>query len=105
VGPILLGGERQGRPEGGAVPVEAGDRQGSVSGVDTIEQPEQPSAPGRVRAPHAAVEGRPTLTLTAGDGFLIPPRIRHNATGLGPGTGQMLSTYIVEIGEPISATS
>ena len=45
---------------------------------------------------------QPTLTLNAGDGFLIPPRTPHNATDLGPGTGVMLSTYIVETGEPIA---
>jgi hypothetical protein len=39
---------------------------------------------------------------SAGDGFLIPPRVPHNATDLGPGTGQMLSTYIVDIGQPIA---
>lgn len=48
------------------------------------------------------IEGRPTLLLEAGDGFLIPPRVPHNATDLGPGTGQMLSTYLVEVGQPIS---
>ena len=48
------------------------------------------------------IEDRPTLTLRAGDGFLIPPRTAHNALDLGPGTGRMLSTYIVDIGEPIS---
>ena len=49
-----------------------------------------------------AIEGRPTLTLHAGEGFLIPPRTPHNALDLGPGTGRMLSTYIVETGEPIA---
>jgi quercetin dioxygenase-like cupin family protein len=49
------------------------------------------------------IRDQPTLTLHAGDGFLIPPRTPHNATDLGPGTGQMLSTYIVESGEPISS--
>lgn len=44
----------------------------------------------------------PTLTLHAGDPFLIPPRTPHNALDLGPETGQMLSTYIVEVGEPIA---
>jgi quercetin dioxygenase-like cupin family protein len=44
----------------------------------------------------------PTLTLRAGDGFLINPRTPHNALDLGPDTGQMLSTYIVEIGEPLA---
>ena len=48
------------------------------------------------------IEGRPTLTLHAGEGFLIPPRTPHNARDLGPGTGHMLSTYIVEIGEPLA---
>ena len=43
-----------------------------------------------------------TLTLRAGDGFLIPPRTPHNARDLGPGTGRMLSTYIVEIGQPLA---
>ena len=48
------------------------------------------------------IQGQPTLTLHAGDGFLMPPRTPHNATDLGPDTGQMLSTYIVEIGEPLA---
>jgi quercetin dioxygenase-like cupin family protein len=48
------------------------------------------------------VQGRPTRTLAAGDGFLIPPRTPHNARDLGPGTGRMLSTYLVEIGEPLA---
>ena len=47
------------------------------------------------------IEGEPTLTLQAGDGFLIPPGTPHNALDLGPGTGQMLSTYIVETGQPL----
>ena len=48
------------------------------------------------------IEGKPTLTLHAGDPFLMPPRTPHNATDLGPETGQMLSTYIVEVGEPLA---
>ena len=48
------------------------------------------------------VEGRPARTLHAGDGFLIPPRTPHNARDLGPATGQMLSTYVVEIGQPLA---
>jgi quercetin dioxygenase-like cupin family protein len=50
-----------------------------------------------------AIHGRPTLTLRAGDGFLIPPGTPHNARDIGPGEGHMLSTYIVEIGQPLSA--
>jgi len=48
------------------------------------------------------IRGRDTLILNAGDGFLIPPRTPHNALDLGPGTGRMLSTYIVESGEPVA---
>ncbi len=49
------------------------------------------------------VKGRPTVTLQAGDGFLIAPDTPHNARDLGPGTGQMLSTYVVETGRPLSS--
>ena len=48
------------------------------------------------------IEDQAALILHAGDGFLIPPRLPHNATDLGPGTGMMLSTYLVEIGEPLA---
>jgi quercetin dioxygenase-like cupin family protein len=45
---------------------------------------------------------RPMLTLNAGDPFLIPPRTPHNAVDLGPETGRMLSTYIVELDQPLA---
>ena len=48
------------------------------------------------------VKGRATVVLHAGDGFLIPPRTPHNARDFGPETGRMLSTYIVETGQPIA---
>ena len=51
------------------------------------------------------IRDQPTLTLQAGDGFLIPPRTPHNALDLGPDTGMMLSTYIVEATEPLSTFS
>ena len=46
--------------------------------------------------------GGEVLLLHAGDGFLIPPGVAHNARDVGPGTGQMLSTYLVAVGEPLS---
>ena len=49
------------------------------------------------------VQGRATAVLHAGDGFLIPPRTPHNARDLGPETGRMLSTYIVEQGQPLAS--
>lgn len=48
------------------------------------------------------IKDRPTLTLHAGDPFLIPPRVPHNALDLGPDTGRMLSTYLVEVGQPLA---
>ena len=48
------------------------------------------------------IAGQPTLTLHAGDGFLIPPRTAHNALDVGPEMGRMLSTYVVEIGQPLA---
>jgi quercetin dioxygenase-like cupin family protein len=48
------------------------------------------------------IKDQPTLLLPAGSPFLIPPRVPHNALDLGPDTGRMLSTYIVEVAEPLS---
>ena len=44
------------------------------------------------------MRGRPTLTLHAGDGFLMSSRTPHNALDLGPDTGMMLST----MGKPLA---
>jgi quercetin dioxygenase-like cupin family protein len=49
------------------------------------------------------IKDRPTLHLEAGHGFLIPPGTPHNATDLGPGTGMMLSTYLVDPGQPLAS--
>lgn len=46
-------------------------------------------------------DGR-TLVLEEGSPFLIPSRSPHNALDVGPGTGRMLSTYVVETGEPLA---
>ena len=48
------------------------------------------------------IKDRSTLVLQAGDPFLIPPRTPHNALDRGPDTGRMLSTYIVEVGQPLA---
>jgi quercetin dioxygenase-like cupin family protein len=49
------------------------------------------------------IQGQETLTLHQGDPFLMPPGTPHNALDVGPGTGMMLSTYIVEVGEPLAS--
>ena len=48
------------------------------------------------------IRDQETLTLHSGDGFLIPPRRPHNALDVGPETGRMLSTYMVEVGQPLA---
>jgi len=49
------------------------------------------------------VQGQSTLILNAGDPFLMPPGTAHNALDLGPGTGRMLSTYIVDPESPLAS--
>ena len=48
------------------------------------------------------IQGQPPLTLPVGSPFLIPPRTPHNALDIGPETGMMLSTYIVEVGQHLA---
>ena len=48
------------------------------------------------------IEDQPTLTLRTGDPFLMPPNTPHNAIDLGPETGMMLSTYIVDPNAPLA---
>src|SRR5436305_8410872 len=42
------------------------------------------------------IQGKLTLTLHAGDTFLMPPRTPHIALDIGHVTVQMISTYIIE---------
>ncbi len=49
-----------------------------------------------------SIRDRATLTLRAGDGFLIPPDTPHNALDVGAETGRMLSTYFVDAGRPLA---
>jgi quercetin dioxygenase-like cupin family protein len=48
------------------------------------------------------IQGQPTLTLHAGDSFLMLPRTPQNVLDVGPETGRMLSTSIVEVELPLS---
>ena len=47
------------------------------------------------------IQGRPAQTLHTGDAILIPSRVPHNAL-VGSEVGKVLSTYIVEVGQPLS---
>jgi quercetin dioxygenase-like cupin family protein len=47
------------------------------------------------------LEGRPYVTLKAGEALFIPPGTIHAVKNLGSGNGAELATYIVEKGKPL----
>ena len=47
------------------------------------------------------VEGKPPVTLKAGDVLFIPARTIHTAKNVGSGPGAELATYVVEKGKPL----
>jgi quercetin dioxygenase-like cupin family protein len=47
------------------------------------------------------VEGRPPVTLGAGEVLFIPSGVLHSARNVGSGNAAELATYIVEIGKPL----
>ncbi len=47
------------------------------------------------------VEGKPPVTLKAGDVLFIPAGAIHSAKNVGTGPGAELATYIVEKGKPL----
>lgn len=48
------------------------------------------------------VEGKPPVTLKAGQVLFIPAGIIHGAKNVGSGNASELATYIVEKGKPLS---
>ena len=49
------------------------------------------------------VEGRPPVTLKAGEVLFIPAGTIHSAKNVGSGNAAELATYIVEKGKPLGA--
>jgi quercetin dioxygenase-like cupin family protein len=47
------------------------------------------------------VEGKPAVTLKAGDVLFVPARTVHSAKNVGSGNGAELATYVVEKGKPL----
>ena len=47
------------------------------------------------------VEGKPPVTLKAGEVLFIPPGTIHAAKNVGSGNGAELATYVVEKGKPL----
>ena len=49
------------------------------------------------------VEGQPTRTLKAGDGFQIPPHTPHAGGKPGSAKTRVLITYVLEKGKPLAS--
>jgi quercetin dioxygenase-like cupin family protein len=47
------------------------------------------------------VEGKPPVTLRAGDVLFVPAGAVHSAKNVGSGNGAELATYLVEKGKPL----
>ena len=47
------------------------------------------------------VDGKPPVTLKAGDVLFIPAGTIHSARNVGTGNGAELATYVVEKGKPL----
>ena len=46
--------------------------------------------------------GKPNRTVKAGEAFLIPAGVVHNATNRGSGVAKIVANYIVEKGKPLA---
>jgi quercetin dioxygenase-like cupin family protein len=47
-------------------------------------------------------DGKPNTTVSAGQAFIIPAGIVHNATNKGTAVARIVATYIVEKGKPLA---
>src|ERR1700748_2319537 len=48
-----------------------------------------------------SIDGRPPVTLNAGEVLLVPPETVHSVRNVGNGVGSELATYFVEQGKPL----
>jgi quercetin dioxygenase-like cupin family protein len=48
------------------------------------------------------VDGKPPVTLNAGDYFFVPAGIIHDGKNIGTGNAKVLATYVVEKGKPLA---
>jgi quercetin dioxygenase-like cupin family protein len=49
------------------------------------------------------IEGKPPVTLKAGDPIFIPAGVVHDAKNVGTTKGRVLAAYIVRKGEPVAS--
>jgi quercetin dioxygenase-like cupin family protein len=47
--------------------------------------------------------GRPNVTVKAGESFIIPAGVVHNATNRGTGIAKIVATYVIEKGKPLAS--
>jgi len=47
-------------------------------------------------------EGKPNTTVSAGQAFIIPAGVVHNATNMGTAVARIVANYIVEKGKPLA---
>ena len=48
-------------------------------------------------------EGKPNTTVSAGQAFIIPAGVVHNATNRGTAVARIVANYIVEKGKPLAS--
>jgi quercetin dioxygenase-like cupin family protein len=48
------------------------------------------------------IQGKPSVTLKAGDSFFVPAGVVHDGKNTGKGPAKVLATYVVEKGKPIA---
>ena len=48
------------------------------------------------------MEGQPALKVKAGDGFVIPAGVKHDAHNTGSATLKLVGVYVVEKGKPLA---
>jgi len=48
------------------------------------------------------IEGKPPVTLNAGQAFFVPAGVVHDGKNVGKGPLKVLATYIVETGKPVA---
>ncbi len=50
-----------------------------------------------------AIDGRPPITVKAGEPFFVPAGVVHEGRNTGTVVARVLATYVVEKGKPVSA--
>jgi quercetin dioxygenase-like cupin family protein len=48
------------------------------------------------------IDGKPPVTLKAGQPLFVPAGVSHDAKNVGTGTAKVFATYIVKKGEPVA---